>query len=294
MAMLSASAPAALKGVQAKRVSLRKPVRVAASAGLKENVAAAGVAAALSLSVASGAQALTYDEIKGLTYSQVRGSGLANTCPELVTGTDKLDLGKYKGFKEMCLEPSSVVVEADLGAGKAYQPSKLMTRNTYSLAQLTGTLSGGQWKEQEGIDFAPTTVKLRNGELVPFLFTFKEASLSGPSTLKAGSEIKGEFVVPSYRGQTFLDPKGRGYATGYQEAVALQALGEGQEELEGENFKSVDPLKGAVTMQVATVNEETGEIAGVFESIQPSDTDLGSKKPKNVKIQGVWYAQGAN
>lgn len=33
----------------------------------------------------------------------------------------------------------------------------------------------------------------------------------------------GEFLVPSYRGSTFLDPKGRGAATGYDNAVALPA-----------------------------------------------------------------------
>lgn len=36
----------------------------------------------------------------------------------------------------------------------------------------------------------------------------------------------GEFVVPSYRGATFLDPKGRGAATGYDTAVALPAAGD--------------------------------------------------------------------
>ena len=35
----------------------------------------------------------------------------------------------------------------------------------------------------------------------------------------------------------------------------------------------------------------TGEIAGVFESIQPSDTDLGAKAPKDIKITGLWYGQ---
>lgn len=33
------------------------------------------------------------------------------------------------------------------------------------------------------------------------------------------------------------------------------------------------------------------QIAGVFESIQPSDTDLGAKAPKDVKITGLWYGQ---
>ena len=39
------------------------------------------------------------------------------------------------------------------------------------------------------------------------------------------------------------------------------------------------------------MNNESGEIAGVFETIQPSDTDLGAKEPKEVKISGIWYAQ---
>jgi len=39
------------------------------------------------------------------------------------------------------------------------------------------------------------------------------------------------------------------------------------------------------------VDTESNEIAGVFESIQPSDTDLGSKAPKDVKITGLWYGQ---
>jgi hypothetical protein len=36
---------------------------------------------------------------------------------------------------------------------------------------------------------------------------------------------------------------------------------------------------------------EKGEVIGVFGSIQLSDTDLGAKAPKDVKIQGIWYAQ---
>ena len=39
------------------------------------------------------------------------------------------------------------------------------------------------------------------------------------------------------------------------------------------------------------IDPSTGEVAGVFESIQPSDTDLGSKAPKDVKITGLWYGQ---
>lgn len=35
------------------------------------------------------------------------------------------------------------------------------------------------------------------------------------------------------------------------------------------------------------VDPVTGEIAGVFESIQPSDTDLGAKSAKDIKITGT-------
>lgn len=45
---------------------------------------------------------------------------------------------------------------------------------------------------------------------------------------------------------------------------------------------------GLLCMQV---DPATGEIAGVFESIQPSDTDLGAKAPKDIKITGLWYGQ---
>ena len=40
---------------------------------------------------------------------------------------------------------------------------------------------------------------------------------------------------------------------------------------------------------VAKIDAATGEIAGVFESVQPSDTDLGAKAPKDVKITGLWW-----
>ena len=35
----------------------------------------------------------------------------------------------------------------------------------------------------------------------------------------------------------------------------------------------------------------SGEVVGVFESLQPSDTDMGAKVPKEVKIEGIWYGQ---
>ena len=60
------------------------------------------------------------------------------------------------------------------------------------------------------------------------------------------------------------------------------------EELAKENNKSVAALKGQAVFSIAKVDAVTGEIAGVFESVQPSDTDLGAKAPKDIKITGLW------
>jgi len=128
-------------------------------------------------------------------------------------------------------------------------------------------------------------VQLAGGERVPFLFTVKELDARG--TL---ANFGGEFTVPSYRGSSFLDPKGRGGSTGYDNAVALPARADADELLK-ENIKNLAALKGTAVFSVAKVDPATGEIAGVFESIQPSDTDLGAKAPKDVKITGLWYAQ---
>ena len=79
-------------------------------------------------------------------------------------------------------------------------------------------------------------------------------------------------------------------ATGFGTAVALPAVGV-SEEVGKANAKSAAGMKGQAVFSIAKVDPATNEIAGVFESIQPSDTDLGAKAPKDIKIQGLWYAQ---
>jgi photosystem II oxygen-evolving enhancer protein 1 len=64
-----------------------------------------------------------------------------------------------------------------------------------------------------------------------------------------------------------------------------------EDELCKENQKNTATLEGKITLSIAKSNMETGKIVGVFESLQPSDMDLGSKAPKEVKIQGIWYGQ---
>jgi len=254
---------------------------------------ATGLAAAAV--VASPASALTYDQLQGLTYLQVKGTGVANTCPVIAGGsTNPKDIpaGQYK-FSEFCLEPTSFTVkeESQFKSGETeFVKTKLMTRLTYTLDDMSGSMdiaSDGKvaFKEEDGIDYAPVTVQLPGGERVPFLFTVRELDAKGTM-----DSFSGDFTVASYRGSSFLDPKGRGGSTGYDNAVALPARSD-DEELFKENNKNTAALKGSIVLSVAKVDAATGEIAGVFESIQPSDTDLGSKAPKDIKITGLWYGQ---
>lgn len=259
------------------------------------NVGKMAVVVGSSLMLAGASQALTYDELQGLTYLQVKGSGIANTCPVLEGGSSNLkDLkpGEYN-ISKFCLEPTSFTVKEESqfkGGETDFVKTKLMTRLTYTLDEISGKFSvdgsgNVNFKEEDGIDYAPVTVQLPGGERVPFLFTIKELNAKGSL-----GGFGGDFVVPSYRGSSFLDPKGRGGSTGYDNAVALPGRSD-SEELAKENNKSTVALKGQAVFSVAKVDPATGEIAGVFESIQPSDTDLGSKAPKDVKITGLWYGQ---
>ncbi|CAM6110788.1 unnamed protein product [Calypogeia fissa] len=273
-------------------------VKNCADAGKMATVALAASALAVSGASAEGVPGrLTYDQIQGQTYLEVKGSGTANQCPVIRSGEPGLSgikPGDYQ-VKNLCMEPTSFTVRAEgifKGTGDEFQKTKLMTRLTYTLDAIEGDLKVGpdgsiKFTEKDGIDYAAVTVQLPGGERVPFLFTVKELVAQGKA-----DGFGGTFLVPSYRGSSFLDPKGRGGSTGYDNAVALPAGGRGdEEELSKENEKNTAALKGNITFKLAKSDAGTGEIAGVFESIQPSDTDLGSKTPKDVKIEGIWYAQ---
>jgi len=205
---------------------------------------------------------------------------------------------------DFCLEPKTWQVEEEVvnkkgDIVKSFVNTKLMTRETYTLDGMSGPVSVADgkvlFKEQDGIDYAPTTVQLPGGERVPFLFTVKELEAKGSGAdFVPGMSISGKFTVPSYRTGLFLDPKGRGMTTGYDMAQALAGLQTGEEgdsELANENDKKFDVFKGNIEMEVAKVNAAEGEIGGVFVSTQPSDTDLGGKQPKKVLSKGIFYAK---
>jgi photosystem II oxygen-evolving enhancer protein 1 len=266
------------------------------------NVGKAALAGAVAIGLAAApAQALTKSEINQLSYLQVKGTGLANRCPEVI-GEDSIKPSTGQKLVDMCIEPKAWAVEEEIGkAGKTekkFVTSKVMTRQTYTLDGIEGdiTNSGGiVFTEKEGIDYAPTTVQLPGGERVPFLFSVKDLVAKGNSdTFKPGFQMGGDFNTPSYRTGLFLDPKGRGGTTGYDMAVALPGLQSGEEgddELFKENNKTFDITQGRIEMEVNKVNAEEQEIGGVYVATQLSDTDMGSKVPKKILTKGIFYAR---
>ena len=239
-----------------------------------------------------------------MTYEQIRGTGLANKCPQLAEtsrGSIAIDSdGAYK-MVELCLEPTTFFVKEEPVNKRQeaeYVAGKLLTRYTSTIDQVQGKLivNGDRsltFKEEDGLDFQAITVQLPGGERVPFLFTIKglqAQSQPGLTSINTSTDFEGSFRVPSYRGAAFLDPKGRGVVSGYDNAVALPG-GADSEELTKTNIKSADIGKGEISFQIAKVDNNTGEIAGTFQSIQPSDTDLGAKKAVDVRIRGLFYAR---
>jgi len=252
------------------------------------------------------AQALSKAETLSLNYGQVKGTGLANRCAD-VSGSDSIAIagGKKYSVTDFCIEPTNFQVEEEVSAkkgvvSKEFVNTKLMTRQTYTLEGISGSAEVKDGKftftEEDGIDYAATTVQLPGGERVPFLFTVKDlvAKSSSAGPIKPGFDLSGGFYVPSYRVGTFLDPKGRGMTAGYDQAVALPASQtglDGQEDLFKETNKKFDVLSGNIEMKVTNVNAAENEFGGVFVSVQASDTDMGAKTPKTIKVQGKFYAK---
>jgi photosystem II oxygen-evolving enhancer protein 1 len=259
---------------------------------------------AFCLSVLTACSEAPAASTEGLTYEQIRNTGLANSCPQLEEtsrGAITLENGKSYTMTGLCIQPTSFSVKEESANKRReaeFVPAKVMTRYTSSIDAVSGTVTVNgdgslTFKEEDGLDFQAITVQMPGGERVPLLFTIKGlVANTEPSngTINASTDFKGEFRVPSYRTSNFLDPKGRGLTTGYDNAVALPASAD-SEELLKENVKQFQLDKGNISLQVAKVDAATGEIAGTFESLQPSETDMGSHAANDVRIRGLFYAR---
>lgn len=247
------------------------------------------------------ANALSRDQ---LTYDDVLGTGLANTCPQLKEtsrGSIPIERNQSYTLKDLCLEPQEYFVKeepANKRKEAEFIAGKVLTRDTSTLEQITATIKSDSegkltLEEKDGIDFQAITVLLPGGEQVPFMFTTKKlvaTTKPGVTAIDASTDFEGEFKVPSYRGSVFLDPKGRSVASGYDTAVALPARSD-DEKFNRANVKQFVAGQGKMSLNVTKVNSDTGEIAGVFESEQPSATDLGAEDPEEVKIRGTFYGR---
>ena len=243
---------------------------------------------------------------KPLTYDDIVNTGLANSCPELpetARGSIALDRDGSYILTDLCLQPTTYFVKEEPTNKRQeaeFVPGKALTRYTSSLDQVTGNLSFDKnnaltFDEKYGIDFQAITVLLPGGEEVPFLFTVKgltAKSQPGLSGINTSTDFEGIYNVPSYRGSSFLDPKGRGVSAGYDNAVALPSSADNKEFAKA-NVKMADTSEnaGKMSLRISKVDGQTGEIAGIFEAIQPSDTDLGAKEAVEVKVGGTFYGR---
>lgn len=239
-----------------------------------------------------------------LTYDDILGTGLANTCPQLEEtrrGAIAIDPNQTYKITDLCLEPQQYFVKeepANKRKEAEFIPGKVLTRDTSTLEQITGVIEPGEdgsltFKEQDGIDFQAITVQLPGGEQVPFMFTIKKlvaTTKPNVTAIDASTDFQGEFKVPSYRGSVFLDPKGRSVASGYDSAVALPARSD-DNKFNRANVKQFESAKGKISLNVTKVNSDTGEIAGVFESEQTSATDLGAEEPEELRVRGIFYGR---
>ncbi|HBE17840.1 MAG TPA: Photosystem II manganese-stabilizing polypeptide [Cyanobacteria bacterium UBA11149] len=267
-------------------------------------IIAAFLALCLGVLTACSEGPATATSIEELTYDQIKGTGLANLCPQLsetTRGSIAIDpTGSYR-IVDMCLQPTNYYVKEEPTNKRLeaeYVQGKVVTRYTSSLAQVSGSLTAQEdgslvFTEKDGIDFQAITVQLPGGEQVPFMFTIKSlVATTEPNmtSVNTSTDFEGDFRVPSYRGAAFLDPKGRGVTAGYDNAVAIPAQAD-DEELARSNTKQYEVRTGSISLQVAKVDAYTGEIAGTFVSEQPSDTDLGADDPEELKIQGIFYGR---
>ena len=241
---------------------------------------------------------------RDLSYDDILNTGIANSClelPDSSRGTIPIEAGKQYAIRDLCIEPREYFVKEEPVSKRQkaeYIQGKLLTRYTSSLDQIQGTIDTNNdgtltFTEIDGIDFQPATVLLPGGKEVPFLFTvkkFKGTTVASADSINTSTDFEGEFNVPSYRGQVFLDPKGRSLASGYDNAVALPGLAD-DKRFSNANVKEFVSRNGTMSMNVTKIDSETGEIAGVFESEQPSATDLGAEEPEEVKVRGIFYGR---
>ena len=237
-----------------------------------------------------------------VTYDDIRNTGKANDCPTIgdsARGSIPLTVGGSYELRDICMHPVQVYAKEEpknIRQQAEFVEGKILTRYTSSLDEVFGDLkvteSGLQFNEKGGIDFQPITVLVPGGEEFPFTFSSKslDAKAEG-AAITTSTDFEGTYRTPSYRTSNFIDPKGRALTTGVQYAQGLVALGGDDEQLEKDNNKRYIDGVGTMSLSITQVDPETGEFAGVFSAIQPSDSDMGGREVVDIKITGDLYGR---
>lgn len=234
-----------------------------------------------------------------LTYDQIRNTGKAGICPTVPdSARDRIPVpqGEVLKLTDVCFQPVQIEVEEEKRNGeKEFLISKPIMLYAATIGPVKAEVtaldnSTLEFTVTDGLASQPTTAQMPRRELVPLLFSVKQLKAIARGTeaaISPSTDFEGDFLVPGYRSSTFLDPRGRGSATGYDVAVGLQAV---QDEFE-DSLKTDELSEGRLSLQIARVDELTGEISGSFVSLQPSSTEQGTLEPKLVRIQGLFYGR---
>ena len=243
------------------------------------------------------AKTYAFSERGNAQFTDVVNTGKANDCPEIDSSSiGSISLSNGDSLKGICMHPTEVYVKVP---GSKRQKSEFLStkiispRNNTTVTEVYGDIDSGKFTEKGGIDFQLITVLTPGGLEVPFAFSAKDLTASIPSSIEPGTELSGTTFTPNYRTGDFLDPKARAANTGVEYAQGLVALGGDDEELAKENIKVDVNGSGTVKLSITNVDSDTEEFTGTFEAVQPSDTDMGSKDPLDVKIIGQLYGRKA-
>jgi hypothetical protein len=104
---------ALLSGASALQAGPRAFAAKSAFSRVVETGAQTALAALFAAAIATpdAAQALSKDTYNSLTYDQIKGTGLANKCPDPTTVSGNINLGgKLSKFDELCMEPREFFV----------------------------------------------------------------------------------------------------------------------------------------------------------------------------------------
>ena len=243
------------------------------------------------------AKTYAFSERGNAQFTDVVNTGKANDCPEIDSSSiGSISLSNGDSLKGICMHPTEIYVKVP---GSKRQKSEFLStkiispRNNTTVTEVYGDIDSGKFTEKGGIDFQLITVLTPGGLEVPFAFSAKDLTASIPSSIEPGTELSGTTFTPNYRTGDFLDPKARAANTGVEYAQGLVALGGDDEELAKENIKVDVNGTGTVKLSITNVDSDTEEFTGTFEAVQPSDTDMGSKDPLDVKIIGQLYGRKA-